>query len=74
MIGSEIYLTQEQCVLFQCEYNGSKKLIASANSILASRPGGYDAKHIEILDSLGSKIVVAEPIGHGWFKIIKVAS
>lgn len=73
MIEAEIYLNEFQCRTFFCDYNGPKKLIAAADSILASRPAGYDAKHVEILEPIGSKLIVAEPLGKGWFKITRIA-
>jgi hypothetical protein len=69
-IGAEIYLDRSQCERFGVEYTGDRPLVCSAEAILKSKE--YDQEHRDVLEPLGASTVVAEPLGHGWFRVVRV--
>lgn len=70
----QIYTDQDQCEAFGVSYFDSEaKLVVYAETLLGSKD--YDEKHKEILESLGTEMLVLKRNGDlspGWWKITRV--
>jgi len=72
----QIYLDRNQCEEFSLDYFEEDSGSLRADIILSSKSSGYDTKHREILQPLGSQIINIARIrndGPGWYTITKTA-
>ena len=75
-VMSTLYTSHEQCLYFSVPYYGAGQFTVMADTLLQSKPGGYDSQHTDFLTSLGSERLSLkrddpDTIGPGWWHITR---